>query len=45
VSGSTSKIPNPPRTEVFPFWNGSHAKPTRGSKLWVVGFWKSGLPV
>src|SRR5437879_3604967 len=27
------KIPNAPRTEVFPSWNGSQANPSLGSKL------------
>src|SRR5467141_5252858 len=36
-SGSTSKIANPPRTAVFPFLKGSHEKPMRGSKFFVVG--------
>src|SRR5579863_9044577 len=43
-SGSTSKTPKPPRTEVLPLWNGSQAKPTRGSKLRRVGFEKNGEP-
>src|SRR6266852_472252 len=36
-SGSTSKIPKPPRTAVFPFFKGSHEKPIRGSKFLEVG--------
>ena len=36
--GRTSNIPKPPRTEVFPFRNGSQAKPTRGAKFRTVGF-------
>src|SRR5690242_2234474 len=36
--GRTSNIPNPPRTEVFPVPNGSHANPTLGSKFLSVGF-------
>src|SRR5712692_2800647 len=31
-------MPKPPRTEVFPLWKGSQAKPTRGSKFLSVGF-------
>src|SRR5712664_2861883 len=38
--GSTSKTPKPPRRAVLPLWNGSHANPTRGSKLRSVGFEK-----
>ena len=36
-SGRASNIPKPPRTAVLPLWNGSHAKPIRGSKFFVVG--------
>src|ERR1700676_2194048 len=36
-NGNTSKIPNPPRTAVFPSLNGSHENRTRGSKFLVVG--------
>src|SRR5580704_2761756 len=36
--GRTSNIPNPPRTEVLPEPNGSHAKPNLGSKFLRVGF-------
>ena len=42
--GRTSKRPNPARTAVLPSWNGSHAKPTRGSKLCNVGFENKGDP-
>src|SRR5580693_7700706 len=35
--GRTSKRPMPPRTEVFPEWKGSQAKPIRGSKFLSVG--------
>src|SRR6266853_6484802 len=39
--GSTSNSPIPPRTDVLPSWNGSQAKPTRGSKFFNVGLsWK-----
>src|SRR6202049_3560612 len=43
-SGRTSNSPTPPRTAIFPLWNGSHAKPIRGSKFFVVGLLKKGLP-
>src|SRR5882762_9635646 len=43
-SGNTSNIPNPLRTAVLPLWKGSHASPTRGSKLRNVGLEKRGLP-
>src|SRR3984885_7822049 len=43
-TGRTSNIPKPPRTDVLPSWNGSQAKPTRGSKFRNVGFEKSGAP-
>src|ERR1700680_1210916 len=41
----TSNIPNPPRTEVFPVRNGSHEKPTRGSKSRREGVASIGCPV
>src|SRR5665213_2796905 len=44
AKGRTSNSPKPPRIEVLPFRNGSQAKPSRGSKLWRVGFAKKGLP-
>src|SRR5215469_1231243 len=37
--GRASNIPKPPRTAVLPLWNGSQAKPIRGSKFLVVGLW------
>src|SRR3984885_7875118 len=43
-NGRTSNIPKPPRTDVLPSRNGSHAKPTRGSKFRNVGFEKRGPP-
>src|ERR1700730_11945938 len=43
-SARTSNNPKPPRTAVFPFRNGSQAKPTRGSKFRSVGFRKYGSP-
>src|SRR5579863_7483954 len=42
--GSTSNIPKPPRPEVLPSPNGSHAKPTLGSKLRSVGLLKTDEP-
>src|ERR1700730_7360588 len=43
--GSTSNSPAPPRIAIFPFRNGSQAKPTRGSKFFVVGLLaKKGSP-
>src|ERR1700686_2687065 len=42
-SGSTSNVPKPARTTVFPFLNGSQSMPMRGSKFLVVGFFRRGL--
>src|SRR5260370_14018145 len=36
-SGSTEKIPNPPRIAALPLPDASHEKPIRGSKFRVVG--------
>src|ERR1700732_1017089 len=43
-STSTSNIPKPPRTAVLPLRNGSHQKPTRGSKSRKDGLANNGEP-
>src|ERR1700682_4405288 len=38
AKGRASKTPTPPRIAVLPLWNGSQAKPMRGSKFLRVAF-------